>query len=135
MVERSRPSIWHSGLDRRRRRAGAGARVDGAVGVGATTVGARRRARDGPAAAEREARRQAARQCIRRGQQGVQVGAQKHAALEGTAVPDDRRPLIQRRIGDLRFETDGQWKRGGTTVDSLAKELKLALQYPEGADL
>ena len=38
-----------------------------------------------------------------------------------------------RRIGDLRFETEGQWKRGGTTVDSLAKELKLALQYPEGA--
>ena len=38
-----------------------------------------------------------------------------------------------RRIGDLRFETDGQWKRGGTTVDSLTKELKLALQYPEGA--
>jgi hypothetical protein len=38
-----------------------------------------------------------------------------------------------RRIGDLRFETEGQWKRGATTVDSLAKELKLALQYPEGA--
>jgi DGQHR domain-containing protein len=38
-----------------------------------------------------------------------------------------------RRIGDLRFESEGQWKRGGTTVDSLAKELKLALQYPEGA--
>jgi DGQHR domain-containing protein len=38
-----------------------------------------------------------------------------------------------RRIGDLRFETDGAWKRGGTTVDSLAKELRLALQYPEGA--
>jgi DGQHR domain-containing protein len=38
-----------------------------------------------------------------------------------------------RRIGDLRFETEGQWKRGGTTVESLAKELKLALQYPEGA--
>ena len=38
-----------------------------------------------------------------------------------------------RRIGDLRFETDGAWKRTGTTVDSLAKELKLALQYPEGA--
>ena len=38
-----------------------------------------------------------------------------------------------RRIGDLRFETDGQWKRGGTTVESLTKELKLALQYPEGA--
>jgi DGQHR domain-containing protein len=38
-----------------------------------------------------------------------------------------------RRIGDLRFETEGQWKRGGTTVDSLAKELRLALQYPEGA--
>jgi DGQHR domain-containing protein len=38
-----------------------------------------------------------------------------------------------RRIGDLRFETEGSWKRAGTTVDSLAKELRLALQYPEGA--
>ena len=38
-----------------------------------------------------------------------------------------------RRIGDLRFETEGAWKRGGTTVDSLTKELRLALQYPEGA--
>jgi DGQHR domain-containing protein len=38
-----------------------------------------------------------------------------------------------RRIGDLRFETDGAWKRSGTTVDQLTKELKLALQYPEGA--
>ncbi|MEO5897601.1 MAG: DGQHR domain-containing protein [Vicinamibacterales bacterium] len=36
-----------------------------------------------------------------------------------------------RRIGDLRFETQGAWKQ--TTVDQLAKELKLALQYPEGA--
>ena len=35
--------------------------------------------------------------------------------------------------GDLRFETEGAWKRSGTTVDSLAKELRLALQYPEGA--
>jgi DGQHR domain-containing protein len=38
-----------------------------------------------------------------------------------------------RRIGALRFETDGAWKRSGTTVDGLAKELRLALQYPEGA--
>jgi DGQHR domain-containing protein len=38
-----------------------------------------------------------------------------------------------RRIGALRFETDGAWKRQGTTVDGLAKELRLALQYPEGA--
>ncbi|MDE3154892.1 MAG: DGQHR domain-containing protein [Acidobacteriota bacterium] len=38
-----------------------------------------------------------------------------------------------RRIGDLRFETDGAWKHGGTTVESLARELRLALQYPEGA--
>jgi DGQHR domain-containing protein len=38
-----------------------------------------------------------------------------------------------RRIGDLRFETDGAWKRSGATVDQLAKELRLALQYPEGA--
>ena len=38
-----------------------------------------------------------------------------------------------RRIGDMRFETEGAWKRSGTTVDSLAKELRLALQYPEGA--
>ena len=37
-----------------------------------------------------------------------------------------------RRIGDLRFETEGAWKRAGTTVDSLARELRLALQYPEG---
>ena len=40
-----------------------------------------------------------------------------------------------RRIGDLRFESDGAWKRAGTTVDSLAKELRLALQYPEGASV
>jgi len=38
-----------------------------------------------------------------------------------------------RRIGDIRFESDGAWKRAGTTTDSLAKELRLALQYPEGA--
>ena len=38
-----------------------------------------------------------------------------------------------RRIGDLRFETDGAWKRTETSVDALAKELRLALQYPEGA--
>jgi DGQHR domain-containing protein len=38
-----------------------------------------------------------------------------------------------RRIGDLRFENEGAWKREGTTVDSLARELKLALEYPEGA--
>jgi DGQHR domain-containing protein len=38
-----------------------------------------------------------------------------------------------RRIGSLRFETDGAWKRQGTTVETLTKELKLALQYPEGA--
>jgi DGQHR domain-containing protein len=37
-----------------------------------------------------------------------------------------------RRIGDLRFETDGAWKRSGTSIDQLAKELRLALQYPEG---
>src|SRR4249919_3658829 len=38
-----------------------------------------------------------------------------------------------RRIGDLRFETEGAWKGTTTTVDSLAKELRLALMYPEGA--
>jgi DGQHR domain-containing protein len=38
-----------------------------------------------------------------------------------------------RRIGDVRFETEGAWKRGGTTVESLTRELRLALQYPEGA--
>jgi DGQHR domain-containing protein len=38
-----------------------------------------------------------------------------------------------RRIGDQRFESEGAWKRTGTTVDTLAKELKLALEYPEGA--
>ncbi len=40
-----------------------------------------------------------------------------------------------RRIGDLRFETEGAWKRRETTVESLAKELRLALQYPEGVGL
>jgi len=40
-----------------------------------------------------------------------------------------------RRIGDLRFETEGAWKRAGTTVDSLSKELRLALQYPEGTSV
>ncbi|MEW6323665.1 MAG: DGQHR domain-containing protein [Acidobacteriota bacterium] len=40
-----------------------------------------------------------------------------------------------RRIGALRFETDGAWKRQGTSVDGLAKELRLALQYPEGASV
>src|SRR3954468_15253391 len=38
-----------------------------------------------------------------------------------------------RRIGDLRFESDGAGKRAGTTADTLARELKLALEYPEGA--
>jgi DGQHR domain-containing protein len=38
-----------------------------------------------------------------------------------------------RRIGDLRFETEGAWKRSGSTVEQLSKELRLALQYPEGA--
>jgi DGQHR domain-containing protein len=38
-----------------------------------------------------------------------------------------------RRIGDQRFESEGAWKRTGTTVESLSRELKLALEYPEGA--
>jgi len=37
-----------------------------------------------------------------------------------------------RRIGDMRFETDGGWKQRGSSIDQLAKELRLALQYPEG---
>ena len=40
-----------------------------------------------------------------------------------------------RRIGDLRFESDGAWKRSHTTVEALARELRLALQYPEGAGI
>lgn len=38
-----------------------------------------------------------------------------------------------RRLGDARFETDGLWKRGGNSIEQLARELRLALQYPEGA--
>ncbi len=38
-----------------------------------------------------------------------------------------------RRIGDQRFESEGAWKRTGTTVDTLSRELKLAFEYPEGA--
>src|SRR5213595_461130 len=37
-----------------------------------------------------------------------------------------------RRIGDLRFETDGAWKRAGSTGDELAKEPRLPFQYPDG---
>ena len=37
-----------------------------------------------------------------------------------------------RRIGDLRFETEGAWQRNGSSVEGLARELRLALQYPEG---
>jgi DGQHR domain-containing protein len=37
-----------------------------------------------------------------------------------------------RRIGDLRFETEGAWSKNAA-VDPLTKELRLALQYPEGA--
>ena len=40
-----------------------------------------------------------------------------------------------RRIGDLRFETEGAWKRNGSSVEQLAKELRLALQNPEGAGI
>ena len=38
-----------------------------------------------------------------------------------------------RRLGDARFETDGGWKRGGNSIDQLARELRLALQY-QGTD-
>jgi DGQHR domain-containing protein len=38
-----------------------------------------------------------------------------------------------RRIGDLRFETGGAWQQSRTTAETLARELRLALQYPEGA--
>jgi hypothetical protein len=44
-----------------------------------------------------------------------------------------RRHTKGRRIGDMRFETDSAWKRNGSGIDQLAKELRLALQYPEGA--
>ena len=37
------------------------------------------------------------------------------------------------RIGDLRFETDVAWQGSGTTVESLARELKRALQHWEGS--
>jgi DGQHR domain-containing protein len=37
------------------------------------------------------------------------------------------------RIGDRRFAMDGAWKGTATTADALAKELRLALHYPEGA--
>ena len=40
-----------------------------------------------------------------------------------------------RRIGDSRFETDSGWKQTGTSIDTLARQLRLALEYPEGAGL
>ena len=39
------------------------------------------------------------------------------------------------RIGDLRFETEGAWQQSRTTTETLARELRLALQYPEGAPI
>ena len=35
-----------------------------------------------------------------------------------------------RRIGDLRFETDGAWTRSGTTVELLARELETGVAVP-----
>ena len=46
------------------------------------------------------------------------------------------RSLPVRRPADAASADDhanGAWKRSGATVDQLAKELRLALQYPEGA--
>ncbi|MCL4845008.1 MAG: DGQHR domain-containing protein [Acidobacteria bacterium] len=40
-----------------------------------------------------------------------------------------------RRLGDARFETAGMWTLSATSIESLSKELRLALQYPEGAGL
>ena len=55
----------------------------------------------------------------------------RRAGSDFRANPVSR--AVGRRIGNLRFESEGVWKRAGTTVDSLARELKLALEYPEGA--
>ena len=41
-----------------------------------------------------------------------------------------RHRALGRGIGDLRFETDGAWKQAGRHVETLARELKLALEYP-----
>ena len=76
------------------------------------------------------------------GAQGVhprRPGRCRAGSIRSTPIGRDFRAIGRviapwgRRIGDLRFETEGAWKRAGTTVDSLAKELRLALQYPEGA--
>lgn len=37
-----------------------------------------------------------------------------------------------RRSGDVRLDTEGTWKRSGTTVESLARELNHALARPGG---
>ena len=37
-----------------------------------------------------------------------------------------------RRIGDLRFETEGAWKRGGTTVESLDQRVEAGAAVPGG---
>ena len=61
------------------------------------------------------------------------VGRPRLTRVSTEEAPPFEHASWGRRIGDLRFETEGAWKRGGTTVESLTKELKLALQYPEGA--
>ena len=45
----------------------------------------------------------------------------------------DKHGEWQDQIVSSRFETEGAWKHAKTTSESLAKELRLALQYPEGA--
>ncbi len=41
--------------------------------------------------------------------------------------------LVRALLHQITLASDAAWKRSGTTVESLAKELRLALQYPEGA--
>ena len=39
------------------------------------------------------------------------------------------------RFAQFVRSTEGAWKRNGSSVEQLSKELRLALQYPEGAGI
>jgi len=86
--------------------------VFGPRGTAASTASSRR-PRSGPSSASRPTSSAA---WTRSTSIGPTSGASAESSRRGAAAS-----------GNLRFESDGAWK--GTSVDQLAKELRLALQY------
>ena len=71
---------------------------------------------------------------IRRREEVRERKAEAAAKLERTIERELLSRLREGAYGDQPLNvSEGIWKKTGTTVDSLARELKLALEYPEGA--